>query len=155
MAALSKDESVGDLLVKRHFYHHRKLRTAWLSDPRAVAEMTAEQVDAVKSAIADIDKNHPESKRDPFVLGKIEGDGQLIALYNAVFRAASGDAAHISLDALNRHAPIRPPASLPKSCDSYRPNQFSKNHSSKFANSYAFNQVHRRRVSAGSCLRPS
>jgi hypothetical protein len=27
----------------------------------------------------------------------------LIALYNAVFRAASGDSAHISLDALNRH----------------------------------------------------
>jgi hypothetical protein len=79
MAALSKDETVGDLLLKRHFYHHRKLRNAWLNDPQAVAEMTSEQVDAVKAVIADIDKNHPELKRDPFVLGTIAGDGALIA----------------------------------------------------------------------------
>jgi hypothetical protein len=103
MAAVAKDESVGDILIKRHFYHHRKLRAAWLNDPHALAEMTPEQVAAVTASIVDIDKNYPHLKRDPLVLGNLAGDSSLIGIYNAVYRVASGDAAHISADALNRH----------------------------------------------------
>jgi Family of unknown function (DUF5677) len=103
MAALAKDTSVGDILIKRHFYHHRKLRAAWLDDPQATAEMTPELIAAVAESIADIDKNYPNLRRDPLILGNLAGDGALIGLYNAVYRVASGDAAHISIDALNRH----------------------------------------------------
>ena len=103
IAALSQDPSVADILIARHFYHHRKLRAAWLADPQALAQMTQEQIEAVKRSIAEIDKEHPNLKRDPFVLANLATKGPFIALYNAVYRVASGDAAHVSIDALNRH----------------------------------------------------
>jgi Family of unknown function (DUF5677) len=103
LSALSQDASVADILIERHFFHHCKLRAAWLDDPQAIAEMTPEQVAAINASIAEIDKEHPNLKRDPLVLSTLAGKGPFIALYNAVYRVASGDAAHVSLDALNRH----------------------------------------------------
>jgi hypothetical protein len=104
--AVVKDASVCDLLIERYFWHHRKLRKAWLDDPQAVAEMTAGEIDTIKAIIADIDKNHPKAsqgKGDPVSIASLAKQAGVMALYNAIYRATSGDAAHTSIDALNRH----------------------------------------------------
>jgi hypothetical protein len=106
LAAIIKDAAVCDLLVDRHFWHHRKLRQAWLSDKDAVAQMTTQDEIDIKANIADIDARHPkvrELKSDPVVIATLSQKVELTALYNAVYRGASGDAAHTSIDALNRH----------------------------------------------------
>ena len=106
LSAVVKDAKVCDLLVDRHFWHHRKLRNAWLNDPQAVAEMTPEQIDAVKATLAEADASHPAAKQlkaDPIEIATLAQQSGVTALYNAVYRTTSGDAAHTSIDALDRH----------------------------------------------------
>ena len=106
LCAVVKDPAVCDSLIDRHFWHHRKLRNAWLNDPQAVAEMTPQEVDAVKATIADADTSRPQAKElknDPVSIAALAERAGVIVLYNAVYRATSGDAAHTSIDALNRH----------------------------------------------------
>lgn len=106
LCAVIQDSSVCNLLIDRHFWHHRKLRYAWLNDPQAVAEMTSEQVDAVKATVTEADKTHPRAqqlKGDPVSIATLAQQAGVTALYNAIYRSTSGDAAHTSIDALNRH----------------------------------------------------
>jgi hypothetical protein len=106
LAAVAKDEAVCDLLIDRHFWHHRKLRNAWLNDPEAVAQMTSEQVEAIKATIANADTEYPRAKTlsgDPVSIAALAQSAGATGLYNAIYRSTSGDAAHTSIDALNRH----------------------------------------------------
>src|SRR2546426_12428353 len=95
LCAVVKDAAVCDLLIDRHFWHHRKLRNAWLNDPQAIAEMTAEDIEAVKTILAEADEYHPKSKdlkTDPVAIASLAQKAEVTALYNAVYRPASGDA---------------------------------------------------------------
>ena len=106
LCAVMKDSKVCDLLVDRHLWHHRTLRNAWLADPQATAEMTAEDVVTVKAILADANESYPrvmDLKSDPVVIATLAQQAGVTALYNAIYRETSGDAAHTSLDALNRH----------------------------------------------------
>lgn len=106
LVAVLKDETICDRLVERHFWHHRKLRNAWLNDPAAIKEMTTQDVAAIEACIADIDAQHPtvkELKRDPIEVAALASAAGVTDLYNAVYRPTSGDAAHTSIDALNRN----------------------------------------------------
>lgn len=106
LSAVVKDATVCDLLIDRHFWHHRTLRNAWLNDPQAVAAMTPTEVDAVKAAITEAEESHPKAKQsrgDPVTIAALAKRAGVTALYNVVYRSTSGDAAHTSLDALNRH----------------------------------------------------
>ena len=136
MRAVVADPSVCDLLVDRHFWHHRKLRVAWLANPQAVAYSTPEQITAIEAAIADADAEHPPGKtsHDPVNVADLARRGDATALYDTVYRATSGDAAHTTLDALNRQVGskangdirslgsgqmsliFRPPSTMPFQC---------------------------------------
>lgn len=106
LSALVKDASVCDLLLDRHYWHHRKLRNAYLSDPQAAAELTIQEIDAIRAVIIEIDKDRPsvkDLKKDPIVIAALAEQADVNALYNVVYRSTSGDAAHTSIDAMNRH----------------------------------------------------
>lgn len=106
LSAVIKDAAVCDLLVDRHYWHHIKLRNAWLNDPQAVAEMTPQDVDAIRASIAEAEISNPKAKQmrsDPVGIAALAQKAGVTALYNAIFRITSGDAAHTTLDALNRH----------------------------------------------------
>lgn len=106
LCAVVKNLAVCDSLIDRHFWHHRKLRNAWLNDPQAVAEMTPQEVDAVKATIVDADTRRPQAKElknDPVSIAVLAEKAGVIVLYNAVYRSTSGDAAHTLIDAMNRH----------------------------------------------------
>ena len=105
LTAVLKDGKVCDLLVERHYWHHRKMRNAWLNDQAAIAVMTTEDVETLKACIAEIDDQYPTVKdlrKDPIEIATLARSAGVTDLYNAVYRATSGDAAHTSIDALNR-----------------------------------------------------
>jgi hypothetical protein len=106
LCALVKDASVCDLLIDRHFWHHRKLRNAYLNDSQAMAEMSAQEINEIKAVIAEIENGRPnikDMKQDPISIATLAEKAEVNALYNTVYRFTSGDAAHTSLDALSRH----------------------------------------------------
>jgi hypothetical protein len=108
LGALIVDEAVIDLLLRRHAYSYRAIRNAWLNDPRAVGQMTEEQIASVRQAIVEVEREFPalrDMRGDPFKIeqvARIAGD-EALALYNAIYRPTSTDAAHTSFEALNRH----------------------------------------------------
>ncbi|EEF26623.1 conserved hypothetical protein [Ricinus communis] len=106
LCAVVEKPSVIDLLIQRHFFHHRRLRTSWLHEPQARAALTDADIQALKAGIEQIDSECPDiakMKRDPVSIADLARDAGVTALYNVVYRSASGDAAHTSPDALNRH----------------------------------------------------
>jgi Family of unknown function (DUF5677) len=106
LSAVAKDAAVCDLLIDRHVWHHVKIRKAWLRDPQATAQITPAEAAAVKETIADAEAQFPQSKTlkaDPVQIAALAEKAGVMALYNTVYRSTSGDAAHTSLDALNRH----------------------------------------------------
>ncbi len=105
LAAVVADPAVCEQLIDDHFRHHKKMRNAWLEDGQAVAVMSKEQVDAVRAALADAERDRPSVKGgNPMSLEPLSKIGGTLALYNAVYRSMSGDAAHVTADSLNRHA---------------------------------------------------
>jgi len=109
LAALVKDPAVCDLLVDRHYVHHRKIRNAWLSDPLVATATAGPEIAAVKASLAEADSAHPRAvgmKKDPINLENLAKQAGVTDLYIAVYRDLSGDAAHASLDGLNRHVRV-------------------------------------------------
>ena len=105
LAAVVADPTVCEQLIDDHFRHLKKMRNAWLEDGQAVAVMSKEQVDAVRAALADAERDRPSVKGgNPMSLEPLSKIGGTLALYNAVYRSMSGDAAHVTADSLNRHA---------------------------------------------------
>ena len=103
--AVVHDPSVSDLLVLRHQWHNRKLLKSWVDDPQAIVAMSAVQLAEFKAAIAQIDSTHPRVKDrgDPLIISNLAIKTGLLWLYNSVYRPTSGDAAHTSLQTLERH----------------------------------------------------
>ncbi|MDD7787802.1 DUF5677 domain-containing protein [Ralstonia pseudosolanacearum] len=106
LCALNRDAAVCDLLIQRHDFHHRRYINAWLNDPQAVAEMSREDVARLNAVIDEIDRRNPsiaQKTSDPVNVWTLAQKAGVTPLYNVVYRGASGDAAHTSPDALNRH----------------------------------------------------
>lgn len=106
LSALAIDPSLVEVFIERFAWHHHKIRRAWLADPEATAQMNAVQINDVKQRIAELETDFPNVKlikRDPINIAKLAQNAGVNALYNAIYRATSGDAAHTSIDALNRH----------------------------------------------------
>lgn len=106
LRAVAKDEAVCRLLGARQYWHHAKLRSIWLQDKEASAELTQADIDAIKATIAQADIDYPKGKDlkgDPIQLASLAQKSGSMTIYNAIFRWNSGDGAHTSLDSLNRH----------------------------------------------------
>lgn len=106
LSALVKDATVCERLLDSHHWHHYKIRNEYLKDSQALAEMTSQEIASTHAAIAEIEKNCPkikDIKGNPVKIAELARQAGVMALYNTVFRFTSGDAAHTSLDSLNRH----------------------------------------------------
>jgi hypothetical protein len=105
LEALIKDKGVIDLLESRHYWHRRKLLNSWLTDPEIAGVMSQEARDGFKARIAEIDALDPTAKTrgDPVNIAALAQKCSLLAVYNTVYRMHSGDSAHTTFDALERH----------------------------------------------------
>lgn len=109
LSALTKDPSVCGLLLDRHVWHHAKMHRVWLNDHEIKAELTPAECANVRDTLAAIEAEFPQSKTlkvDPMAIATLAVMGDVTVLYNSVFRATSGDAAHTTLDTLDRHVRI-------------------------------------------------
>ncbi len=92
-------------MIKSHARHHRKMRAAWLADPGAMAQTSPEDAAVIQAGIDEIDRNFPDVKTlkaDPVGIADLAQRYGVMDLYNTVYRATSGDAAHATVDALNQ-----------------------------------------------------
>jgi Family of unknown function (DUF5677) len=103
--ALLLNPKLTDVLIKRHQWHSRKLLSAWLNDPEAVTQMSADQQAAFKAEIARLDAVDSKLKKmkDPINIADLAVKTGMLPTYNAVYRLLSGDSAHTSIDAMERH----------------------------------------------------
>lgn len=111
LGALVVDESVLDDLLLRHAWSERALRNAWLQDPQAVEHMTPQKIAVVRNVIAEIERDFPkvvEHRGDPLKIERLARKAGALALYNAIYRPTSSDAAHTSLSSLHRHVKASP-----------------------------------------------
>jgi len=113
LGALVQDPStVTDQLVARHIINERKLLSAWLDDPQAVAIMSPEQLQSFKARLAENRAKHAHIKVDPVDVQKLARSANLLWLYNSAFRYHSSDAAHTSALALERHVKVNEAAEI-------------------------------------------
>ncbi|CAJ0734840.1 hypothetical protein R16034_00020 [Ralstonia edaphis] len=109
LSALAKDSGVCSLLLDRHVWHHAKMQRVWLNDRQIKAQLTPAESANVSDTLAAIEAQFPQSKTlkvDPVAIATLAATGGVTVLYNSVFRATSGDAAHTTLDTLNRHVRV-------------------------------------------------
>jgi hypothetical protein len=103
LGALVTDPLLIDRLVDRHVVNERKLVGAWLADPVAVEATSPENLERLREKLAENRANNPDLKRDPIDVQELARSSDLLWLYNTAFRVLSGDAAHTSVLALERH----------------------------------------------------
>jgi hypothetical protein len=103
LGAVVTDPKVIDLLVTRHIVNEWKLVAAWLADPQAVESTSPENLERLNAKLTENRADNPEVKRDPIDVQELAKSSNLLWLYNTAFRVLSGDAAHTSVLALERH----------------------------------------------------
>ena len=103
LGAVAGDPQVIDLLVARHVFNERRLVAAWLDDPQAVESTSPENLERLKTKLAENLADNPGITRDPIDVRALAKSSNLLWLYNAAFRVLSGDAAHTSVLSLERH----------------------------------------------------
>jgi hypothetical protein len=107
--ALVKDASVCDRLLEKDYWQRLKLGNSALNDPEYLARSSSQDIEAVKIALAEINRIRPNMKSsnpDPVNIADLAKNAGLTAYYNVIFRWTSGDATHTSLAAINRHCHV-------------------------------------------------
>ena len=104
LGALVKEPTgVVKLLVARHIVNDRKILGAWLNEPQMADHMSPEQRKRYKKRLEESLAQRPDVKRDPVDIEQLARSCGMLWLYTTAYRWHSGDAAHTSLLALERH----------------------------------------------------
>jgi len=103
---MQQDPSFADKLAERHEYHRVKIVNALLDDAASRAELTPAQVESMQAVVAEIQAKYPGRKLSDISLFNVATSVNGLALYNLIYRSASGDAAHTTLDSLVRHVVV-------------------------------------------------
>jgi hypothetical protein len=103
LGAIALDRSFLGELIDGHFKHTANLARAYLEEQDLFTRLTAQNVLALKQQIADIEAEYPEESPKGINWKSVAKRVGMTILYNTVYRDTSSDAAHVTLDALNRH----------------------------------------------------
>ena len=105
LCALSKDETFVDQMIAAHRLHQRKLARVVLDNPDYAATYSAEEIDAMRAVVADVDAM--EAAGD-WKLKEINwadvASEHCRDLYQLLYRSTSSDGTHATIDSLNRFA---------------------------------------------------
>ncbi len=103
IAGIVTIEKFPDKLVESHYKHRLSAANALLSDPDSRSELTGDQVLKLEELVNEINASYPNKKIREIKYEEIARKAGLLSIYNTVYRSTSGDAAHPTLNALNRH----------------------------------------------------
>lgn len=90
-------------LIERHNYHRRTLGIGILNNEQIAAELRADDLARIKATVEEISAQHPNRKPRDINLAEIAESVNGMHLYTLFFKPMSGDSAHGTLDALERH----------------------------------------------------
>lgn len=90
-------------LIERHDYHRRSLGTGVLNNAQLAAELRPDDLSRIKATAAEISARYPNAKPRDINLAEVAASVNGMHLYTLFFKPLSGDSAHGTIDALERH----------------------------------------------------
>lgn len=95
----SVDDNFIDDLISSNVKHHKAVADKILSSQDILNHLEPEQTDKLKQLKRDLKDIHSDSMK----LEQAAKKAGISVLYDTVYRKTSGDAAHVTVDSLNRH----------------------------------------------------
>ena len=92
-----------DRLIEDHDRHRLTLANALLSDGDSLNALSPDQAEQLRAVAAEIKGRYAAPGPNSLKWDQVAHKANMRSLYDTVYRGISGDAAHPSIDALNRH----------------------------------------------------
>lgn len=96
-------ETFLDELIADYEKHRLTIANVFLNDPDCMRELPTEQLDKLREVANAITAQYHPNRPIAINWAAAASKAGMTALYNTVYRGISGDAAHVTIDALNRH----------------------------------------------------
>ena len=96
-------ETFLDELIADYDKHRLTIANVFFNDPDCKSELPAEQLEKLREVANAITAQYHPNRPKGINWDAAAKKAGMAALYNTVYRGISGDAAHVSIDALNRH----------------------------------------------------
>lgn len=103
LGGIAHDENFIDELVDDYHKHRMSVANVMASDPECSKGLTPAQLDGLKKISVEISEQYQSSKPKSVKWDVVASRVGMTTLYNTIYRGMSGDAAHVTADALNRH----------------------------------------------------
>ncbi len=103
LGGIAYDENFIDEIIDDYHKHRLSVANVMASDPEFSKGLTPEHLDGLKKISPEISAKYQLSKPKSVKWDVVATRVGMSALYNTVYRGISGDAAHVTADALNRH----------------------------------------------------
>lgn len=103
LCAVALDEKFIDELISDYDRHRLCIANVFANDTDCKSDLTPEQIEKLRETAREIkDRNHPNTPQS-INWATVATKTGTTALYNTIYRGISGDAAHATIEALNRH----------------------------------------------------
>lgn len=96
-------ETFLDELIADYDKHRLTIANVFLNDPDCMSELPAPQLDKLRGVADAINAQYHPNRPKDINWATAASEAGMTALYNTVYRGISGDAAHVTIDALTRH----------------------------------------------------
>lgn len=103
LGGIAHDESFIDEIIDDYHKHRLSIANVMAIDPECSKGLTPQQLDGLEKISAEISAKYQSSKPKSVKWDVVATRVGMTTLYNTVYRGISGDAAHVTADALNRH----------------------------------------------------
>lgn len=103
LGGLATSSGFSAKLIESHYKHKLAIAQSLLADQEARLDLTLSQIANLESVVHAINTEYPNKVLREIKYEQVARDAGLLSIYNTIYRGLSGDAAHPTLDALNRH----------------------------------------------------
>jgi hypothetical protein len=103
LAKVAEDSSFVDRIVEAHHKHYLSLINVMSANPNAMKALPPEAPESFAKFKAEIKALYPDRKPRDYNLAEMAIDVEMTGLYDTIFRAISGDAAHPTIGAMMPH----------------------------------------------------
>lgn len=103
LGGIAHDENFIDEIIDDYHKHRLSIANVMASDPECSKGLTPDQLAGLKKISAEISEKYQFSKPKSIKWDIVASRVGMTTLYNTIYRGMSGDAVHVTADALNRH----------------------------------------------------
>ena len=103
IGCLANDEKFVDALLESRDKHRLTSANVHLNDPESLQLLSREDINKLQRVVAEVKEQYPEPGPQAIRWAQAAKEANMTALYDTIYRMTSGDAAHASVDAVDRH----------------------------------------------------